>query len=81
MSWRSSTGTRVRGSDTSLDIIMNRQVVALFSIALGATSTAGPSSWKEDHICGASLSGSAGLRGVPVLRRVLIWAIIRSGRL
>jgi ubiquinone biosynthesis protein len=65
-----------------LDIIMNRLVVALVSIALGATSTAvailikgGP------HVAGVSVWGLPGFAGSLFFGAWLIWAIIRSGRL
>jgi ubiquinone biosynthesis protein len=65
-----------------LDIIMNRLVVALVSIALGVTSTAigilvetGPQVW------GLSAWGLPGFAGSLFFGVWLIWAIIRSGRL
>lgn len=65
-----------------LDIITNRLVVALVSIALGATSTAvailidgGP------HLLGVSVWGLPGFAGSLFFGAWLIWAIIRSGRL
>jgi ubiquinone biosynthesis protein len=64
------------------DIIMNRLVVALVCIALGATSTAivilvdgGP------HIGGLSAWGIPGFVGSLFFGAWLVWAIIRSGRL
>lgn len=65
-----------------LDVIMNRLVVALVSIALGASSTAvgilvegGP------HVAGLSVWGLPGFAGSLFFGAWLIWAIIRSGRL
>jgi len=65
-----------------LDIITNRLVVALVSIALGITSTAvailikgGP------HIAGLSVWGLPGFLGALFFGIWLIYAIIRSGRL
>lgn len=65
-----------------LDIITNRLVVALVSIALGVTSTAvailiegGP------HIGGLSIWGLPGFAGSLFFGAWLIYSIIRSGRL
>ncbi len=65
-----------------LDVITNRLVVALVSIALGATGTAagilvagGP------HIAGLSLWGLPGFAGSLFFGLWLIYAIVRSGRL
>ncbi len=65
-----------------LDVIANRVVVALVSIALGATSTAvaimveaGP------HLGGISVWGLPGFAGSLFFGAWLIYAIIRSGRL
>jgi ubiquinone biosynthesis protein len=65
-----------------LDIVTNRVVVALVSIALGASSTAvaiavhgGP------HVGGLSLWGVPGFAGSLFFGAWLIWSIIRSGRL
>ena len=65
-----------------LDVITNRLVVALVSIALGATSTAvaimvegGP------HLAGLSVWGMPGFAGSLFFGVWLIYAIIRSGRL
>ncbi len=65
-----------------LDIIANRLVVALVSIALGVTSTAvaimiegGP------HLLGVSVWGIPGFAGSLFFGAWLIYAIIRSGRL
>jgi ubiquinone biosynthesis protein len=65
-----------------LDVIMNRLVVALVTIALGVTSTAvvilvdgGP------HVAGLSVWGLPGFAGSLFFGVWLIWAIIRSGRL
>jgi ubiquinone biosynthesis protein len=65
-----------------LDLVMNRLVVALVSIALGATGTAaaimidgGP------HVAGISAWGLPGFAGSLFFGIWLIWAILRSGRL
>ena len=65
-----------------LDLVMNRLVVALVSIALGATGTAaailidgGP------HVGGVSVWGLPGFAGSLFFGIWLIWAILRSGRL
>ena len=65
-----------------LDLVMNRLVVALVSIALGATGTAaailidgGP------HVGGVSVWGLPGFAGSLFFGVWLIWAILRSGRL
>lgn len=65
-----------------LDIITNRLVVALVTIALGVTSTAvailiedGP------HVAGLSVWGLPGFAGSLFFGAWLIYAIIRSGRL
>lgn len=65
-----------------LDVITNRLVVALVSIALGVTSTAvailveqGP------HIGGLSVWGLPGFAGSLFFGAWLVYAIIRSGRL
>lgn len=65
-----------------LDLVMNRLVVALVSIALGATGTAaailiegGP------HVAGVSVWGLPGFAGSLFFGLWLIWAILRSGRL
>ena len=65
-----------------LDVITNRLVVALVSIALGATGTAagilvagGP------HIAGLSVWGLPGFAGSLFFGVWLIYAIVRSGRL
>ena len=65
-----------------LDVITNRLVVALVSIALGSTSTAvailikgGP------HVAGLSVWGLPGFVGALFFGAWLIYAIIRSGRL
>ena len=65
-----------------LDLLMNRLVVALVSIALGATGTAtailvegGP------HIGGISAWGLPGFAGSLFFGIWLVWAILRSGRL
>jgi ubiquinone biosynthesis protein len=74
--------TGLEGVVHRLDVIMNRLVVALVSIALGATSTAvailikgGP------HVAGVSVWGLPGFAGSLFFGAWLIWAIIRSGRL
>jgi len=65
-----------------LDVVTNRLVVALVSIALGGTSTAvailvegGP------HVAGLSVWGLPGFAGSLFFGAWLIYAIIRSGRL
>lgn len=65
-----------------LDLLMNRLVVALVSIALGATGTAtailvegGP------HVAGISAWGLPGFAGSLFFGVWLVWAILRSGRL
>jgi ubiquinone biosynthesis protein len=65
-----------------LDLVMNRLVVALVSIALGTTGTAaailiegGP------HVGGVSVWGLPGFAGSLFFGLWLIWAILRSGRL
>ncbi len=65
-----------------LDLLMNRLVVALVSIALGATGTAmailvdgGP------HVWGISAWGVPGFAGSLFFGLWLVWAILRSGRL
>jgi len=65
-----------------LDVITNRLVVALVTIALGVTSTAvailvkgGP------HVAGLSIWGLPGFAGSLFFGAWLIYAIIRSGRL
>jgi ubiquinone biosynthesis protein len=65
-----------------LDLITNRLVVALVSIALGASSTAvtilvegGP------HVAGVSVWGLPGFAGSFFFGLWLIWAILRSGRI
>jgi ubiquinone biosynthesis protein len=65
-----------------LDVITNRLVVALVTIALGVTGTAvgilvegGP------HVAGLSVWGLPGFAGSFFFGIWLIWAIIRSGRL
>jgi len=65
-----------------LDIITNRLVVALVSIALGVTGTAvailidgGP------HLAGVSIWGLPGFAGSLLFGAWLIYSIIRSGRL
>lgn len=78
-------GFRHRGLENvmhRLDIIANRLVVALVSIALGVTSTAvaimiegGP------HLLGVSVWGLPGFAGSLFFGAWLIYAIIRSGRL
>jgi ubiquinone biosynthesis protein len=65
-----------------LDLLMNRLVVALVSIALGVTGTTigilvegGP------HVAGVSVWGLPGIAGSLLFGVWLIWAILRSGRL
>lgn len=65
-----------------IDLVMNRLVVALVSIALGASGTAvaimvegGP------HVWGLSAWGIPGFAGSLLFGLWLIWAILRSGRL
>jgi ubiquinone biosynthesis protein len=65
-----------------LDLVTNRLVVALVSIALGATGAAaailvegGP------HVAGVSVWGLPGFAGSLFFGVWLIWAILRSGRL
>ena len=65
-----------------LDVVTNRLVVALVSIALGVTSTAvailvegGP------HVAGVSVWGLPGFTGSLFFGLWLIYAILRSGRL
>jgi ubiquinone biosynthesis protein len=74
--------TGLEGVTHRLDLITNRLVVALVSIALGATSTAvailvegGP------HVAGLSVWGLPGFAGSLFFGLWLIYAIIRSGRL
>jgi ubiquinone biosynthesis protein len=74
--------TGLEGVIHRFDIIMNRLVVSLLSIALGASSTAvailvegGP------HVAGVSVWGLPGFAGSLFFGAWLIWAIIRSGRL
>jgi ubiquinone biosynthesis protein len=65
-----------------LDLLMNRLVVALVSIALGATGTA-TAILVEDgpHIGGISAWGLPGFAGSLFFGVWLVWAIVRSGRL
>lgn len=72
----------LEGVTHRLDIIMNRLVVTLVSIALGGSSTAvaivvrgGP------HVGGLSVWGLPGFAGSLFFGAWLIWSIIRSGRL
>lgn len=74
--------TGLEGIIHRLDIITNRLVVALVTIALGVTSTAvailvqgGP------HFAGLSVWGLPGFAGSLFFGAWLIYAIIRSGRL
>ena len=74
--------TGLEGMIHRLDIITNRLVVALVSIALGGTSTAvailvenGP------HVAGLSVWGLPGFAGSLFFGAWLIYGIIRSGRL
>jgi ubiquinone biosynthesis protein len=74
--------TGLEGMIHRLDIVTNRLVVALLSIALGATSTAaailvegGP------HVGGLSVWGLPGFAGSLFFGAWLIYSIIRSGRL
>ncbi|MCX8032851.1 MAG: AarF/ABC1/UbiB kinase family protein [Thermoleophilia bacterium] len=65
-----------------LDLITNRLVVALVSIALGATGTAvGVMVEQGPHLGGISVWGLPGFAGSLVFGAWLIYAIIRSGRL
>lgn len=65
-----------------LDVIANRLVVALVSIALGATGTAVAILVDEGpHIGGLSVWGLPGFVGSLFFGAWLIYAIIRSGRL
>jgi ubiquinone biosynthesis protein len=65
-----------------LDVVMNRLVVALVSIALGATGTAAAILVKEGpQVGGISAWGLPGFAGSLFFGIWLIWAILRSGRL
>lgn len=65
-----------------LDVIANRVVVALVSIALGATGTVVAIMVDEGpHIAGLSIWGLPGFAGSLFFGAWLIYAIIRSGRL
>jgi ubiquinone biosynthesis protein len=65
-----------------LDLVMNRLVVALVSIALGATGTAAAILITDGpHVGGISAWGLPGFAGSLFFGIWLIWAILRSGRL
>jgi ubiquinone biosynthesis protein len=65
-----------------LDVITNRLVVALVTIALGVTGTAvGILVQGGPHLAGLSLWGLPGFAGSFFFGVWLVWAIIRSGRL
>jgi ubiquinone biosynthesis protein len=65
-----------------VDLVMNRLVVALVSIALGATGTAAAILVKEGpQVGGISAWGLPGFAGSLFFGIWLIWAILRSGRL
>lgn len=64
-----------------LDLIMNRLVVALVSIALGATGTAMAILGGGPQLGGISVWGLPGFVGSLFFGVWLIWAILRSGRL
>jgi ubiquinone biosynthesis protein len=74
--------TGLEGVVHRLDLVMNRLVVALVSIALGVSGTAvailvegGP------HFAGLSVWGLPGFAGSFMFGLWLIWAILRSGRI
>jgi len=65
-----------------IDLVMNRLVVALVSIALGATGTAVAVMVDDGYqLGGLSAWGIPGFAGSLVFGLWLIWAILRSGRL
>ncbi len=65
-----------------IDLVMNRLVVALVSIALGATGTAAAILVEDGpHVGGISAWGLPGFAGSLFFGIWLIWAILRSGRL
>ncbi len=65
-----------------LDVITNRLVVALVTIALGVTGTAvGILVEEGPHLAGLSAWGLPGFAGSFFFGIWLVWAIIRSGRL
>ncbi len=65
-----------------IDLVMNRLVVALVSIALGATGTAAAILVKDGpQVGGISAWGLPGFAGSLLFGIWLIWAILRSGRL
>jgi ubiquinone biosynthesis protein len=65
-----------------LDVITNRLVVALVTIALGVTGTAvGILVQGGPHLAGLSVWGLPGFAGSLFFGIWLVWAIIRSGRL
>ncbi len=65
-----------------LDLVMNRLVVALVSIGLGATGTAAAIMITEGpQVAGISVWGLPGILGSLFFGIWLIWAIMRSGRL
>jgi ubiquinone biosynthesis protein len=65
-----------------LDLVMNRLVVALVSIALGATGTAAAIMIEDGpQVAGISAWGLPGFAGSLFFGIWLIWAILRSGRL
>jgi ubiquinone biosynthesis protein len=65
-----------------LDVIANRVVVALVTIALGVTSTAVAVLIKEGpHVAGLSVWGLPGFAGSLFFGVWLVYAILRSGRL
>ena len=64
-----------------LDLVMNRLVVALVSIALGATGTAMAILAGGPKLGGISAWGIPGFVGSLFFGVWLIWAILRSGRL
>jgi ubiquinone biosynthesis protein len=65
-----------------LDLVTNRLVVALVSIALGATGAAAAILVEEGpHVAGVSVWGLPGFAGSLFFGMWLIWAILRSGRL
>jgi ubiquinone biosynthesis protein len=65
-----------------LDVIANRLVVALVTIALGVTSTAVAVLIKEGpHVAGLSVWGLPGFAGSLFFGAWLVYAILRSGRL
>jgi ubiquinone biosynthesis protein len=65
-----------------LDLVMNRLVVALVSIALGATGTAAALGIEGGpQVAGISAWGLPGFAGSLFFGIWLIWSILRSGRL